>query len=369
MSLALANALQLARGYGSPEVEAAFERAHRLSETSEALPEQFMALAGLYAFHLTRCRLARARDEAARMLEIADRLSVPALALMANTFAGMPRYLAGELVAARDCLERALTFGADQPPGVQTDFAVMAGSHLACALALLGFPDRARHVDAAARARAREASRHDETVAVFCSGALATMLRAPGVAAERAAEGIELAETHGFPMWLPSSRVVHGWAVAVGRGDEAGVAEARAGMAGLDEVGFERDRTFLLGLLADALAAVGRRDEALEVVDAGLERVERSGERCTEADLWRRKGELLTRPADAEPCLRRAIAVARRQEARWWELRATVSLGRLGGARSRAGEAERALAEILGRVTEGSDTADVQAARAAAGRA
>jgi tetratricopeptide (TPR) repeat protein len=345
-------------------VEAAFERAWDLSVARDALPEQFLALAGLYAFNLTRCRLARASEEAARMLEIAERLPVPTLALMGNAFAGMARYLAGELGSARVLLERALTFAAGQPPGVQTDFAVMAGSHLACALAIQGFPDQARRADAAACARASTSTRYDQTVAIFCSSGIAAMLGDPAAAERAAAEAIDLTETHGFPMWLPSARVVHGWAVAVARRDPAGASEAEAGATGLDEVGFERDRTFLLGLLADALAAVGRRPEALATVDQALERVARNGERYAEADLWRRKGELLG-PAhpEAEACLRRAIEVARAYGARWWELRAAVSLARLGGA----GEAVRAVREILGAFTEGADTADVRAARAIAG--
>jgi adenylate cyclase len=358
LALAVANALQLARGYASPEVAAAFERGRRLAVDAGAEPAQLLALAGLFAFNLTRCRLAEARDDAVRIQDLASRLPVPGLPLMAGTFVGMTRWLAGDFPAARALLEGALAHPAAQPPGVQTDFAVMGLSHLGCVLALLGFPEQARQTDARARARAREAGRYDEAVAAFCSAALAAFLRAPEAAERAAADGIAIAETHGFPMWLPPARIVHGWAVAVGRRDDAGVDEARAGLAGLDEVGFERDRTFHLMLLADAFRAVGRADEARATIDAALDRAERTGVHCCTAELWRLRGELTPRASAAEPHLRRALDVARRQGARWWELRAAASVA----ARCPSDEASRALEEITGWFTEGFDTADLRAA-------
>jgi DNA-binding winged helix-turn-helix (wHTH) protein/tetratricopeptide (TPR) repeat protein len=357
LALATADALQLARGYGSPEAAAAFERARALAVDAGDEPAQLMTLAGLFAFDLTRCRLAAARDDAVRIDDLVARVPVPGLPLMASTFAGMTRYLAGELTAARALFEDAMAAPIEQPPGVQTDFAVMCLSHLGCAMALLGFPDQARAIDGRARARARETGRHDEAGAAFCSAALAAIPRAPDAAEQAAADGIAITETHGFPMWLPSSRVVHGWAVAVGRRDAGGIDEMDAGIAGLDEVGFERDRTFHLMLLADALTTVGRVDDARATVDAALALAERTGERCSTAELWRLKGELAPRRQDAEDHLRRAIDVARGQEARWWELRATASLA----ARCPSPAASRALAAITGCFGEGFDTADLQA--------
>ena len=101
------------------------------------------------------------------------------------------------------------------------------------------------------------------------------------------------------------------------------------------------------GYLAEALARAGRVEEGLETLEEALEQVERTGERFNEAELHRLKGELLLQrgapggEAEAEACFQKAIAVARGQEARSWELRATVSLARLwqrtGEARGGAG--------------------------------
>jgi predicted ATPase len=98
-------------------------------------------------------------------------------------------------------------------------------------------------------------------------------------------------------------------------------------------------------------------------------RIERSGERLDEAELYRVKGELLyardgAGGSEGESCLRKAIEIARRQESRWWELRATTSLARLLRDTNRRDEARAMLAEIYGRFTDGFDTADLKDAAA-----
>jgi hypothetical protein len=367
LTLALGDALHLARGYGSPDAYAAFDEGRRLAEAVDALPQQFFAHSGLVAYSLTRCRLADARRYAEHMLALAAQIPVPALGLMANTLAGLARYLSGELASARGLLEQALASGADEALGTQTDFAVMAGSHLAFVLTLLGFPDQGRRVDAAACARARATSRYDEAAALFCSAALAALLRDAPAATRAATAAVELTETHGFPMWHPSARVVRGWAAAAGEHSPAGVTEVREGIAELEALGFERDRTFFLMLLADAQVGIGARSEALGTLDAALARADATGERCYEPELWRAKGELLrARRADAEACLERSLALAREQGARWWELRTATSLARLPRDRARATGADDALAALVAGITEGSDTADWSAARALA---
>lgn len=82
-----------------------------------------------------------------------------------------------------------------------------------------------------------------------------------------------------------------------------------------------------------------------------LSLVQKSGERFYEAELHRLKGELLlalsaANEAKAEACFRQALDVARRQSARSWELRATMSLSRLLQRQGRQEEARRGLADI-----------------------
>ena len=87
-----------------------------------------------------------------------------------------------------------------------------------------------------------------------------------------------------------------------------------------------------------------------------------------EAELHRIKGELLLRQAvpdapQAEACFQQALAVARRQQARSWELRAAMSLSRLWQQQGKRAEARELLAPIYSWFTEGFDTPDLQEAR------
>jgi predicted ATPase len=97
--------------------------------------------------------------------------------------------------------------------------------------------------------------------------------------------------------------------------------------------------------------------------------VEKTGERYYEAEIHRLKGAIfLQQPApdipQAEACFQQAMAIARRQQARSWELRAATSLARLWQQQGKQAEARTLLAPIYDWFTEGFDTADLQDARA-----
>ena len=123
-----------------------------------------------------------------------------------------------------------------------------------------------------------------------------------------------------------------------------------------------------LGLLAWAHGKIGQMEKAFGVLAEAFEVVEQNGERFYEAELFRLKGELLLkRPTpddEAEACFRQAIAVARRQSARTWEIRATTSLARLLSKQGKETEGRVMLAEIYGWFTEGFETADLKEAKA-----
>jgi tetratricopeptide (TPR) repeat protein len=112
---------------------------------------------------------------------------------------------------------------------------------------------------------------------------------------------------------------------------------------------------------------LGYLDQALARIDSAV--IQRTDARQHEAEVYRRKGELLlaqdsSNVAPAEQCFRTAIEVARKQRARLWELRATTSLARLLRGTNRRDEARATLAEIYNWFTEGFDTADLKDAKA-----
>jgi tetratricopeptide (TPR) repeat protein len=128
-------------------------------------------------------------------------------------------------------------------------------------------------------------------------------------------------------------------------------------------------KQFALAMLAQGYQRLVRSDEALAIFDRALAHVERSGEKTDAAEILRLKGELLLGRdglpvLEAEQCLRAAIELARSQLARWWELRATVSLARLLDKHGNRDEARATLAEIYNWFTEGFDAADPKEAKA-----
>jgi predicted ATPase len=120
--------------------------------------------------------------------------------------------------------------------------------------------------------------------------------------------------------------------------------------------------------IAEVDLIAGRRLEGLEAANQGLELAHRTGTEFAAAELHRLKGELLLlhgngAASEAAQCFRDAIDVARRQSAKSWELRATMSFARLLAKQSRRDEARAMLAEIYNWFTEGFDTADLKDAK------
>jgi len=119
-----------------------------------------------------------------------------------------------------------------------------------------------------------------------------------------------------------------------------------------------------LSRLAAGLALVG----AMIVPAYAQDTMEKHGERWWEAELYRLHGELsLQQTASAAPhaeaCFRQALAIARRQQAKSWELRAAMSLSRLWQQHGKHAEAHDLLAPVYGWFTEGFDTLDLREAK------
>jgi len=122
-----------------------------------------------------------------------------------------------------------------------------------------------------------------------------------------------------------------------------------------------------LGLLAEACEIAGQLEEGLSLLDEALPIMDRTGERWFAAELYRHKGQLLLRQGHseaAEELYRKALSIAREQQAKLWELRAAASLARLRRDQGRRAEARDLLAPVYGWFTEGFDTPDLKEAKA-----
>jgi predicted ATPase len=159
---------------------------------------------------------------------------------------------------------------------------------------------------------------------------------------------------------------LRGWALAHQERTAEGIAEIKAGMAILAEMGTQLGSTFGAMLLAEAYQQAGLVDEGLAVVSEALTDVEKREEASYAAELYRLQGELLLATSaaqpDAETAFTKALNIARQQQAKLFELRAVMGLSRMWQQQGKFIEAHSLLAVTYNQFTEGLSTPDLQSA-------
>ena len=379
--------LSVAKGYAAPEVERSFTRARELCQLVGDTPQLGPVLWGLHRFYFMRAEHRTAQELAAQLLSLAQHAPAPALLLAAHTALGGALWVQGHLTAAREHLvpelprveapqRRALAFRYGVDPGV------LRPLFTAYTLWGLGYADAALQRLQAMLTLAQELA-HPFSMAVAQGGtACIQQLRRdiPDTQA-RAEAALTLATEQGFPYWMAGGAILRGWALAVQGQAEEGISHMQQGLTAYGATGAKYWRPFWLAMLAEAYGQVGRADEGLRALDEALAHVDRTGERFWEAELHRLQGELLLSQstgqssaptaaperslmAEAEACFARALDIARRQQAKSWELRAAMSLSRLWQRQGKRAAAYDLLTPVYGWFTEGFNTADLQEAKA-----
>ena len=242
--------------------------------------------------------------------------------------------------------------------------AMQCQMHLALISWMLGYPDRSLEEFRAAVGSA-ETLGHPYTLAQTLSFiALVHIFRhEPPAVADYAGRALRICEEHRIAHYHAFALCENGWALGASGESEEGLAQIRQGVESFHGA----SQQILLALQADAQLAIGKSEAALASAAAGLQAVEKMGGAQLEAELYRLRGEALLAGAgtlsEAETAMQQGIDVARRQNAKSWELRGATSLARLRRQQGRQQEAAALLAPILGWFTEGFATADLKAAR------
>jgi predicted ATPase len=141
-----------------------------------------------------------------------------------------------------------------------------------------------------------------------------------------------------------------------------------SGMTSLRSIGATLYEPWHLWHLAIAYADLGQPDDDRRCIDDAIDKVEKSKERVWEAPVHRVAGEIALKLLEpdtvkAEAYFERAIMVARQQQAKFWELRAAMSMARLWRDQGKRDEARELLAPVYGWFTEGFDTLDLKEAK------
>ena len=375
LQLALGLALRGARGFGHPDTGAAYSRARELCHEIGNAPQLFPVLFGLWEFSQNQGDLEATIDVAGQMLALAERGSDAGHLVAAHGVMADNLLCVGDPVPAVAHAAQAIDhYDPDEHQSLASLFGYdpAVSAHCLGGLAqwLAGYPDHALR-GATAGADLAGTLSHPPSVAF---GALFTawIRRWTGSleAAEKSANRcVEVAAEFELPPFLEFGRVLQGWTL-VGRGQaEAGTALARQGVEGLQAIEFGWARSFTLGVVAQGRAAAGRADEALGLLDEAFDHANRTGEHFNDAELSRLRGELLLRsetksePSESERCFLEAIEIAERQQAKSWELRATMSLARLWREQGRAAEARERLEKVYSWFSQGLETEDLRTAK------
>jgi predicted ATPase/class 3 adenylate cyclase len=375
LHIALGTALQIAVGNAAPEVEQAYTQAYALCQQVGETPQLIPVLFGLWRFYHSRAQLHRARELGDTLLRLAQHADAPALAVVAHHALGNTLLCLGALPAARQHLEAGIaryTPDHHRAPAsrIGHDPGVACRAFAAWTLWLLGYPEQALTRLHEALALAHALSHPYSLAYARCWAAMVSQFRRDVLAVHEHAEvAVTLAAEQGFANWSAHGTSLRGWALAMQGQGEEGMVQVRQGTAAQRATGAEVLVPYHCTMLAEVAAHLGHTADSLQALAEAHTLVEQHEERWWEAEVCRLRGVVLLRQtgtphAEAEAWLRRALDVARRQEAKALELRAAMSLSRLWQQQGKRQEASDLLAPIYHWFTEGFDTADLQDARA-----
>jgi class 3 adenylate cyclase/predicted ATPase len=374
LQVSLASALAVAKGWTATETGRAYGRARELCATVGDDAQLRAALLGLAIFHQMRAELETAHRLGLEMLGLAERRAESDLEIAAERVLGNALYNLGRLREARACYERLLgRYDPERHSSLRFqhlyDPRAATASILARVLHLLGYPDQAARRSEEALAEAQRLAHPPTTAFVLLHRCFLLQFlgrkRALGAASETL---VRVAREQGFASFLGYGTIFQGCSLADGGPADRAVERIAEGLGQLRPLGHRLDVPYFLALLGEAHAAAGDVAEQARLLDEALREARTTGERWFEAELHRIRGELslsaVAGTAAAEECFGRAIAMAREQEARLLELRATTSLARLWAKRGESREACDLLAPVYGWFAEGFGLPDLQEAKA-----
>jgi predicted ATPase len=377
MKLNAALGLSVMQIEGPTPAGAVWTKALGLAERVNDVEYQLRALWGLWACRLSTGDYRTTLPLARRFCSLAANQADPGDQLVGDRMMGILLHYRGDQAEARAYIGRVL---ARYVPPVhrshivrfQFDHRVLARVTLARILWLQGFPDLAMRTAQSSVEQARAIDHSMSLCNALAHAACPIALFVGDLPAAEHAVATLLDESakYGLTLWQVRGRCLAG-ALQIKRGDAFnGLRLIRAALDDLNATGFVLGYMEFPGAMVEGLVRTGQAPQGLVAIDEALEQSERSEERWCVAELLRTKGELLlmegagTATAAAEDCFLQALALAHRQGALSWELRAATSLARLRRDQNRTRDAHNLLAPVHDRFSEGFETADLKAAKA-----
>jgi class 3 adenylate cyclase/predicted ATPase len=381
LQVALITPLLHIKGYAAPETKAAVEKAHLLIEQAEMQgepPDPLLLFSVLYGFWVANYVAFKGdalRELAAQFLRLADKQKAVAPLMVGHRLVGASLAFVGNIAEGRAHYDQAIAL---YDPAEHRHLALRFGqdvrvtilSFRSHALWLLGYPDAARTDADHALQDAREIGQAGTLMYALSIAPLTHFLNGDYCAASAlAGEVAALADERGVSFWKALGTMNRSCILALTGSASDAIQTATSGIAGWRSTGATVWMPFFLPYLARAYAALGQFEEAWRCIDEAMSAAETTKERWCEADIHRTAGEITLMSPEpdvtkAEAHFKRALSVARAQQAKSWELRTATSLAHLWHDQGKRDEAGDLLAPIYAWFTEGFDTLDLKEAKA-----
>ena len=374
IQIALGVPLTALRGYGSHEVEEAYNRARLLcqqaGETSQLVP----ALYGLWRYYLLRAEYKEALALSERILGLATHSADPLHLVVAHRACGATNYYLGKLDTAWHHLEKIVVskVAPENRTGTHlydvADAWITSRSYASWTLWLQGYPDQAVEQSIAA-IEAAEQIKHPFSIALTKSFA-AWLYQYRGESdkvKEYGGKGLVVSEENSFAFWVGWDRILICWA----NDFESNKEDLYPMQEGLDiwyATGSKLGSSYFLFLLAERFLAHKDIPQARKALERAKDFIEKTGENWWLSEINRLEGNLClaedpSNITKAEQCFRKALKIAAAQKAKSLELRAVTDLGILLQKQKGQPEARLLLSQIIDWFKEGLDLPDMKKAK------
>ncbi len=383
LQVALITPLMHVKGFAAPETKAAAERARLLIEQAEAFGEPpenplllFSVLHGFWIASYAAFNGDVMRELAAQFLAFAEKQRAIAPLMSGHCIMGVSLMNTGDIAQGRAHLDRAIALMDPAEHrllpkrGFGFDNRVAMFGHRSHALWLLGYPEAALADSDQAVTNARRIGQAVSLMDALLR-ASKTHVECGNYAAANTLldELVALADEKGTLGWKASGMICQGWVLAMTGKTSDAVHMITSGITALRPTGTTLWLPLHMSYLTRAYAELGQFDDAWRCIGEAMMTVETTKERWCAAEIHRTAGEIALKSpqpdaAKAQTYFERALAVARTQQAKSWELRAAMSMARLWRDQGKRQQARDLLAPVYGWFTEGFDTLDLKEAKA-----
>ena len=378
LQVALITPLLHVKGYAAPETKAAVERARLLIDQAEALGEPpedplllFSVLFGFWVSNYVAFNGEVVCELAAQFLAIAEKQGATVPLMVGHGLMGTSLVLTANVTQGRTHLHAAIALynAAEHRPLAARfgqDQRVANLSYRALALWVLGYPEAALADFVQAISDARETGQAATVMFALGHAPLALLWCGDYVTAAKVIEEvIALSDEKGALAWNVAGKLNQGWLFALTNKAADAVQMINSGITAWRSIGSKLWMPHYLSYLARAYAEIGQLNDAWRCIGEAMTAVETTKEGLWEAEIHRMAGEialLSSQPdaAKAQDYFEHALAVARQQQAKSWELRAAMSMARLWRDQGKPDEARDLIAQVYGWFTEGFDTRDLK---------